>query len=144
MPLKKIKLGRHAKHRRATLRGMVTNLIKHERILTTVPKAKAAKRMADKMITMGKTNTQHARRRANAYVLEPAAVIKLFGVLAPRFQTRPGGYTRIQRCGNRRSDNAEMCFLSYLGPMEPAKPRKTERLQQIHNDEQNEQQNDQP
>src|SRR5437879_11076156 len=93
------KLSRKTEHRRALLRNLVTSLILEERIETTVPKAKAARPIAEEMITLGKRGDLHARRLAAAYIMTATAVKKLFDDVAKRFETRPGGYTRILRTG---------------------------------------------
>jgi large subunit ribosomal protein L17 len=92
----------------------VTSLIKHERIVTTTPKAKELKRIADKVITLAKRGGTHARRLAFRDVRDPEALGKLFATIAPRFATRPGGYTRIVRVANRAGDNAEMAVIELV------------------------------
>jgi len=109
------KLGRTASHRKAMLRNMVTSLIQHERIETTIAKAKELRRCADQMVTLGKKGTLHARRQALQFVRDSKTVQKLFTNLAVRFQDRSGGYTRIYRIGNRHGDNAPMVIIEYLG-----------------------------
>ena len=109
------KLGRNPAHRRATLRNLVTNLIEKERIETTVRRAKAARPIAERMITLGKRDSLHARRQAAAFLMTPGATKKLFSDLAPRFADRPGGYTRIVRSGWRIGDGAELAILEFLG-----------------------------
>lgn len=109
------KLGRSPAHRRQTLRNLVTNLLERERITTTLPKARALRPVAEKMITLGKRDTLHARRQAAAYLLHPPVVKKLFSTIAPRFADRPGGYTRIVRAGWRRGDGAETAIVELLG-----------------------------
>lgn len=109
------KLGRNPAHRRATLRNLVTNLIEKERIETTVLRAKAARPLAERMITLGKRDSLHARRQAAAFLMTPGATKKLFTDLAPRFADRPGGYTRIIRSGWRIGDGAELAILEFLG-----------------------------
>ncbi len=109
------KLGRNTAHRRQTLRNLVTNLLERERITTTVTKAKALRPLAEKMITLGKRDTLHARRQAAAFLLSPPVLKKLFGTLAPRFADRPGGYTRIVRIGWRRGDGGEMALIHLIG-----------------------------
>src|ERR1700683_1885073 len=91
------KLGRNPAHRRATLRNLVTNVIEKERITTTVTRAKAARPLVEKMITLGKRDSLHTRRQAAAYLMTPGATEKLFTDLAPRFADRPGGYPRVIR-----------------------------------------------
>ena len=101
--------------RRALLRNLVTSVIDHERIVTTVPKAKAAKPLVEKMITLAKRDTLHARRQAAAFLMTPASVKKLFDKLGTRFGQRNGGYTRIVRLGPRKGDGAEQCMLELVG-----------------------------
>jgi large subunit ribosomal protein L17 len=101
--------------RRSLLRTLVTSVIEHERIITTVTKAKAAKPLVEKMITLGKQDTLHARRQAAAYLETPAAVKKLFDKIAPRFAQRSGGYARLIRVGWRKGDGAEQALLELVG-----------------------------
>ena len=108
------RLDRTTEHRTAMLRNLVTSLLDHERIKTTAPKAKELKRFADKIITLGKKGTAHARRTAAADVRDTAVLEKLFGDVAERFKSRPGGYTRIIRVGNRVGDNAEMAYIELV------------------------------
>jgi large subunit ribosomal protein L17 len=109
------KLGRNPAHRRATLRNLVTNLIEKERIQTTMRRAKAARPIAERMITLGKRDSLHARRQAAAFLTTPGATKKLFADLAPRFSDRAGGYTRIVRTGWRIGDGAELAILEFIG-----------------------------
>jgi large subunit ribosomal protein L17 len=109
------KLKRDISARRALLRGLVTNVIEEERITTTVPKAKAAKPLVEKMITLAKRDTLHARRQAAAFLLKPEAVQKLFEKIGPRFNQRHGGYTRIVKLGWRKGDGAETAKLELVG-----------------------------
>src|SRR5512139_826099 len=109
------KLGRDTSARRALLRGLVTNVIEQDRIITTVTKAKAAKPLVEKMITLGKQDTLHARRLAASYLTTPASVKKLFDKLGPKFAQRNGGYTRIVRVGFRQGDGAETAILELVG-----------------------------
>ncbi len=104
-------LSRNASHRRAMLRNMVTSLIENGRIQTTDAKAKELRRVADKMITLGKRRTVAARRRARRFIQTDKALAHLFEEVAPRFANRPGGYTRIIKVGNRRGDNAPMSII---------------------------------
>ena len=109
------KLKRNIAHRDALLRNLVTSVIEHERVITTVPKAKAIKPLVEKMITLAKRDTLHTRRQAAAFVESPAAVKKLFDKLGTRFGQRPGGYTRIVRLGNRKGDGAEQAMIELVG-----------------------------
>jgi large subunit ribosomal protein L17 len=121
------KLGRQPAHRRATLRNLVTNLIEKERIQTTILRAKAARPLAERMITLGKRDSLHARRQAAAYLTTPEATAKLFSELAPRFADRSGGYTRIIRTGWRVGDGAELAIIEFIGSelkKKEKKPRK--------------------
>lgn len=108
------KLGKPADQRRALLRGLVTSLLRHGRIQTTVPRAKEARVAAEHMITLAKRGDLHARRQALAYVLDPLVVRDLFDTIGPRYQERPGGYTRIVRVGTRQGDAAPMAILELV------------------------------
>src|ERR1700751_3577107 len=110
---KTIKLGRKAEHRKALLANQVCSLIEHERIKTTLAKAKAVRPLAEKMVTLGKNGSLHARRTALAVLLKKNAVKKLFDNIAPRSASRKGGYTRIIRLGQRKSDSASIAFLEW-------------------------------
>ena len=109
------KLKRDVGARQALLRSLVTNVIEYERIVTTPPKAKAAKPLVEKMITLAKQDTLHSRRQAAAVLNTPAAVQKLFDKLGTRFGQRNGGYTRIVRLGWRKGDGAEQVMLELVG-----------------------------
>jgi large subunit ribosomal protein L17 len=109
------KLGRKTPHRVMMFRNMVTSLFDKERVRTTLDRAKAVRPIAEKMITLGKRESLHARRQALAYVKDPAVVAKLFETLAPRFSQRHGGYTRIIRLGFRDGDGAQMAYLELVG-----------------------------
>src|SRR5277367_5072103 len=109
------KLKRNVSARRALLRGLVTSVIEQERIITTVPKAKAAKPLVERMITLAKEDTLHARRQAASFLLTPASVKKLFDKLGTRFGQRNGGYTRIVLLGNRKGDGAEQAMIELVG-----------------------------
>ncbi len=109
------KLNRTAAHRKAMLRNMVTSLLEHERIVTTVPKAKETRRVAEKMITLGKRGDLHARRQAMAYIRSKGVVAKLFDELSGQYVDRQGGYTRIIRTGNRYGDAAPMAIVELVG-----------------------------
>jgi large subunit ribosomal protein L17 len=109
------KLGRNTTHRRALLRNLTTSVILNERVETTVQKAKAVRPWVEKMITLGKRDSLHARRQAASYLLQPAAVQKLFATIGPRFGARNGGYTRIIKIGWRQGDGADLAILELLG-----------------------------
>lgn len=109
------KLKRDVSARRALLRGLVTSVIEKDRIITTVTKAKAAKPLVEKMITLGKQDTLHARRQAASFLMTPDSVKKLFDKLGPKFAQRNGGYTRIVRVGFRQGDGAETAILELVG-----------------------------
>ena len=108
------KLGRTSSHRMAMLRNMVTSFLDKEKIVTTVPKAKELRPFAEKMITLGKQESLHARRRALAIIRKKSVVHKLFDTLAPRYADRHGGYTRIIRLGYRKGDNVEMALIELV------------------------------
>ena len=109
------KLKRPVDSRNALLRNLITSVIEQERVITTVPKAKAAKPLVEKMITLAKTDTLHARRQAAAVLRTPASVKKLFDTLGTRFGQRNGGYARITRLGPRKGDGAEQAMLELVG-----------------------------
>lgn len=109
------KLKRDKGARNSLFKGLVTSVIEHERIVTTVPKAKAVKPLVEKMITLAKDGTLHARRQAAAFLETPASVQKLFDKIGPRFGQRNGGYTRIVRVGFRKGDGAEEAILELVG-----------------------------
>ncbi len=109
------KLRRGTAHRLALLRNLVTFFLEKERIRTTLAKAKAARPLAEKMITLAKKNTLHARRQANKLVYRKPVLKKLFDEIGPRFSERPGGYTRIVKIGPRRGDGADMAILELIG-----------------------------
>jgi large subunit ribosomal protein L17 len=116
------KLKRDAGSRNSLLKNLVTSVIENERIVTTVPKAKAARPLVEKMITLAKRDTLHTRRQAAAFLQTPAAVKKLFDKLGTRFGQRNGGYTRVVRIGSktgsavaRKGDGAEMAMLELVG-----------------------------
>jgi large subunit ribosomal protein L17 len=126
------KLGKQPAHRRAVLRNLVTNVIERERITTTIARARAARPLVEKMITLGKRDTLHARRQAAAFLQTRDATKKLFGEIAPRFSDRPGGYTRIIRVGWRIGDGAELAILELIGSelKKKEKKAKKEKLQE--------------
>jgi len=108
------KLGRKSAHRRALLRNMATSLVLHERIDTTLPKAKELRSVVEKLVTMGKNGDLNARRRAASYFFNDDAVSKVFGDLAKRFKDRPGGYLRILKRGVRQSDAADLATIEFV------------------------------
>lgn len=108
------KLGRTTDHRKAMLRGMVTYLFENGKVETTVTRAKEVRAMAEKMITIAKDNSLHARRQVLAYVTKEDVVKNLFDVIAPRYADVNGGYTRITKTGARRGDAAEMCIIELV------------------------------
>lgn len=110
------KLGRATDHRKAMLRGMVTYLLENGKVETTVTRAKEVRSMAEKMITIAKDNTLHAKRQAFAYVTKDDVVKKLFDEIAPKYADVNGGYTRIIKTGARRGDAAEMCIIELVEP----------------------------
>src|ERR1700693_4402945 len=130
------KLKRDVGSRNSLLKGLVTSVIEQERVITTVPKAKAIRPLVEQMITLAKRDTLHARRQAAAFLETPASVKKLFDTLGSRFGQRNGGYTRIVRLGFRKGDGAEQAMLELVGSelvkraAERAK-RREERLQAV-------------
>lgn len=124
------KLNRTSSHRKALFRNLVTSLIEHEQVRTTDAKAKELRRVADRMITLGKRGSLHARRQALAYIRSRSAVTKLFDEVAVRFKERPGGYTRVIKIGHRHGDAAAMSVIELTDRGEAAKAeaeRKRER-----------------
>jgi large subunit ribosomal protein L17 len=111
---KTVKLGLTAAHRKALLANQVCSLIQHQRIKTTLAKAKAVRPLAEKMVTLGKKNSLHARRTALAVLRQKDAVQKLFADIAPRSAERKGGYTRIVKLGERKSDSARVAFIEWV------------------------------
>ncbi len=109
------KLKRDVDARKSLLRGLVTSIIEQERVITTVPKAKAVKPLVDQMITLAKQDSLHARRQAASFLHTPASVKKLFDTLGTRFGQRNGGYTRIVRLGPRKGDGAEQAMIELVG-----------------------------
>jgi len=101
--------------RNSLLKGLVTSVIEQERVITTVPKAKAIKPLVERMITLAKRDTLHTRRQAAAFLATPSAVKKLFDKLGTRFGQRNGGYTRVVRLGPRKGDGAEQAMLELVG-----------------------------
>jgi large subunit ribosomal protein L17 len=111
---KTLKLGLTAAHRKALLANQVCSLIEHQRIKTTLAKAKAVRPLAEKMVTLGKKGSLHARRTALAVLRQKGAVKKLFEDIAPRSASRNGGYTRIVKLGARKSDSAPVAFIEWV------------------------------
>ncbi len=109
------KLGRSPAHRRATLRNLVTNVIERERITTTLSRAKAVRPLLERLITLGKRDSLHARRQAAGVLMNAEATKKLFNDIAPRFADRSGGYTRIVHAGWRVGDGARVAILELIG-----------------------------
>ncbi len=125
----KRKLGRTSSHRSALFRNQLSSMIQHERIVTTLPKAKELRPIVEKIVTFGKDDTVHARRMVGRSISDRNDIKRLFEVIAPRFTDRPGGYTRIIKLGPRRGDGAEMAILEFVdyqleGEAKPAKPKK--------------------
>ena len=116
------KFGRSTAHRKMLMKGLVTNLILAESIRTTLPKAKEARKVADKIVTIAKKGDLAARRLASSRTLDPKAVQKLFDKIAPSMKDRKGGYTRIVKLGTRKGDAAEMCILQWTTAAELAAP----------------------
>jgi large subunit ribosomal protein L17 len=121
------------------LRNLVTSIILMDRVETTITKCKATRPIVEKMITLGKRGTVHARRQALSYLMTPESVDRLFNVVAPRYAARPGGYCRITRTGPRKGDAAELAYIELLGAehelnekakkREEARTKKREELQ---------------
>ena len=108
------KLGRTSAHRRAMFRNQLMSLVEHERIVTTLEKAKELRPIFEKNVTKGKRGTLHARRQVRQWIPDRHLVKKLFDDIAPRFEDRPGGYTRITKLGPRKGDGAEMAILELV------------------------------
>lgn len=116
-------LGRNASHRKSMFRNMTASLVEHELIKTTLPKAKELRRVAEPLITLAKVDSVANRRLAMARLQSKEAVGKLFSQLGPRYQTRPGGYVRILKCGFRAGDKAPMAYVELVD--RPAKAVET-------------------
>jgi large subunit ribosomal protein L17 len=119
------KLGRTSSHKEAMFRNMVTSVIKYESIRTTDTKAKEVRKLAERMITLGKRGDLHARRQALAVVRDKSLVSKLFGELTERYRNREGGYTRIVKMGFRFGDNAPVSILEYIPEEKKKEKEKT-------------------
>ncbi|MEP2828256.1 50S ribosomal protein L17 [Parvibaculum sp.] len=115
------KLNRTASHRKAMFANMAVALIKHEQIVTTLPKAKELRPYVEKLITLGKRGDLHARRQAYAALPDKVWAAKLFDVLGPRYQERQGGYIRVLKAGFRHGDNAPMAVIEFVDRDESAK-----------------------
>jgi large subunit ribosomal protein L17 len=109
------KLSRNTSHRRALLRNLVTDFLDHGRLMTTLPKAKEVRPLAEKMITLGKRDSLHARRQVYSYLLREEVGKKVFDTIATRFGDRNGGYSRIIKLGNRKGDGADLAIIELLG-----------------------------
>ena len=125
------KFGRSTEHRKMLMKSLVTNLILAESIKTTLPKAKEARKDADKIVTIAKKGDLAARRAAASLLLDPKAVQKLFEKIAPAMKDRKGGYTRIVKLGARKGDAAEMCILQYVTAAEVAADKKEEPAKEV-------------
>ena len=109
------KLSRNTSHRRALLRNLVTALLEHGRLMTTLPKAKEIRPLAEHMITLGKRDSLHARRQVQSYLLKAETAKRVFDTIAPKFADRKGGYSRIIKLGNRKGDGADIAIIELLG-----------------------------
>ena len=109
------KLSRNTSHRRALLRNLVTALLEHGRLMTTLPKAKEVRPLAERMITLGKRDNLQARRMVHSYLLKDETARKVFTTIAPKFADRKGGYSRIIKLGNRKGDGADLAIIELLG-----------------------------
>ncbi len=126
---KTTKLQRPSAHRKALLSNLTCSLIEHGSIRTTLAKAKALRPVAEKMVTLGKTGSIHARRRASAFLGKKTAVKKLFEEVAPASASRQGGYTRITRIGQRQSDAAPMALISWVDMVIAKAPESTQTVE---------------
>jgi len=125
------KLSRNTSHRRALLRNLVTSFLEHGRLMTTLPKAKEIRPLAEKMITLGKRDTLHARRQVQAYVLKEAIAKHVFDTIAPRFADRPGDYSRIIKLGYRQGDGADLAIIELIGSeLEAKKAERAEKAKE--------------
>ena len=125
------KFGRSMEHRKMLMKSLVTNLILAESIKTTLPKAKEARKDADKMVTIAKKGDLAARRLAASRLVQPEAVQKLFAEIAPAMKDRKGGYTRIVKLGTRKGDAAEMCILQWVTAGAAAAPAAEEPAKEV-------------
>jgi large subunit ribosomal protein L17 len=120
------KLNRNSSHRKAMFRNMAASLLRHEQIRTTVPKAKELRKVVEPLITLAKNDSVAGRRRAFDKLRDRDLVTKLFNELGPEYKERPGGYTRILKCGFRDGDNAPMAIVQLVGRAEPQEEEATE------------------
>ena len=119
------KFGRSMEHRKALMKSLVTNLILAESIQTTLPKAKQARKDAERIVTVARKGGLAARRLAASRLQQPKAVKKLFDKIVPQMEGRNGGYTRIVKTGSRKGDGAEMCILQWVESLKAEKPAET-------------------
>ena len=129
------KLNRTASHRLALWASLSQALFKHEQIVTTLPKAKDLRRVADRLITLAKKGDLHARRLAMSRIRDEAMVAKLFGTLGPRYADRPGGYTRVMKAGFRYGDSAPMAVIEFVDRDTSAKGQDSGPVQETNRDE---------
>ena len=125
------KLNRTSSHRKALFKNMAQAIIKHEQIITTLPKAKTMKPIVDKLITLGKKGNLHARRQAFSKLRDESMVAKLFGTLAPRYADRNGGYTRVLKAGYRYGDAAAMAVIELVDRDEDARGKDSGPIQNL-------------
>src|SRR4030042_5714983 len=127
------KLSRHSQHRNLMFRNMLVSLLQHERIKTTLAKAKELRGLADKISALGKKNSLHARRQAFAFLRNEGMVKKLFDEIAPRFKDRGGGYTRVYKMGWRQGDSAPLSLIELipLSPSEEKKPSPVKKVKEV-------------
>jgi len=129
------KLNRTSSHRKALFKNMAQAIIKHEQIITTLPKAKTMKPIVDKLITLGKKGSLHARRQAFSKLRDESIVAKLFGTLAPRYADRNGGYTRVLKAGYRYGDAAAMAVIELVDRDEDARGKDSGPIQNVESPE---------
>ena len=129
------KLNRTSSHRKALFKNMAQAIIKHEQIVTTLPKAKTMKPIVDKLITLGKKGSLHARRQAFSKLRDENMVTKLFGTLAPRYADRNGGYTRVLKAGYRYGDTAAMAVIELVDRDEDARGKDSGPIQTLESSE---------
>jgi len=129
------KLNRTSSHRKALFKNMAQAIIKHEQIITTLPKAKTMKPIVDKLITLGKKGSLHARRQAFSKLRDESMVTKLFGTLAPRYADRNGGYTRVLKAGYRYGDAAAMAVIELVDRDEDARGKDSGPIQNVESSE---------